>query len=136
MLFCTIYWKYRLKGNIFLLKTLMPVEGSPSVPICWLVHHPSLQIKQCFKGTVNIISSDPPCKHGNDWFTTVPCIWSRLNYRYQCLCFFKLFYWRVLCESDLLLIKYQRRNYGPSAWFTIVLFSINVFSFFSMKFYN
>ena len=26
------------------------------------------------KGTVSVISSDPPCKDGNGWFTTVPLI--------------------------------------------------------------
>ena len=25
------------------------------------------------EGTVSVILSDPPCKDGNAWFTTVPC---------------------------------------------------------------
>ena len=27
---------------------------------------------KAFKGTVSVVLSDPPCKDGNAWFTTVP----------------------------------------------------------------
>ena len=42
----------------------------------------------CFiKGTVSVISSDPPCKYGNDWFTTVALksLSDQVWIRYPCL---------------------------------------------------
>ena len=52
-----------------------------------------------FKGTVSVVSSDPPCKDGNDWFKTLPLQKALSDLKF---CFFKLFIClRVLCESNL-----------------------------------
>ena len=61
--------------------------------------HKATQAKKMssrIKGTVSVISSDPPCKDGNGRITTVPClesfVWSSMN---QCFCFFKLFFFHL-----------------------------------------
>ena len=40
-----------------------------------------------FKGIVSVISSDPPCKDDNAWFTTVPlkAVSDQILIRYECL---------------------------------------------------
>ena len=45
------------------------------------------------KGTVSAISSDPQCKVGDAWFTTVPlkALSDQVWIRYSCFCFFELF---------------------------------------------
>ena len=40
------------------------------------------------KGTVSVISSDPPCNNGNTRFTLKSFVWSSMNE--VCYCFFKL----------------------------------------------
>ena len=44
-------------------------------------------IYELIKGTVNVISSEPPCKYDDAWFTTVPfkALSDQVWIIYQCL---------------------------------------------------
>ena len=74
-----------------------------------------------FKGTVSVISNDPPCKEGNVRFTTVPLkgLSNKAWIRNSCFCFFKLLI--SICESNLRIITFLGRKPTVSSIYLIRL---------------
>ena len=58
----------------------------------------------------SVISSDPPCKDGNTWFTMVPLkdlsdqVWIRTS----CICLWKLLFWNVLSLVTCAFLAYMK----------------------------
>ena len=61
--------KYKIKGLITFSSNLKVDLVDIEIKCCYRVLY---LINTGMKGTVSVISSDPPCKGGNSWFTTVP----------------------------------------------------------------
>ena len=58
----------------------------------------------------SIISSDPPCKDDNAWFTMVPLkgLTDQVWIRTSCICFWKLLFWYVLSQVTCAFLAYMK----------------------------